>query len=221
MIDSDKMPVSHIIFYLSVLLQCDWLAVSVDEYLSATKWWGKSSRGRSCRHLTNGPRWRQTWLSWYPVPWCTELETASAEELHMTTTHRCHQLCCSLIYTCVFKRIKKTTAKMFLQTNRMQATEIDLDLQSRQSREPNNSSAWIWVKSVQRFPRYPLKTGFFVRSDLDLWPWPLYSSERGTNTSSVWIWGKSVQRILRYFICKRKKSQTVPKTESYAVHCVQ
>jgi len=58
------------------------------------------------------------------------------------------------------------------------------------------------------------------------WPWSLtvdldiqtHLSE-GRNTSSLWIWRKSVRRFPWYFI--RKKSQTAPKTEPYAVHCVR
>jgi len=41
----------------------------------------------------------------------------------------------------------------------------------------------------------------------------------GPITSSMWIWRKSIQQFPRYFI--HKKSQTAPKTESYAVHCAR
>jgi len=54
---------------------------------------------------------------------------------------------------------------------------------------------------------------------LSWWPWPSNSSERWT-TSSLWIWRKSVQWFPRYFI-HNKKSQTVPKAEPYAVHCMR
>jgi len=49
----------------------------------------------------------------------------------------------------------------------------------------------MWRKSVERFPRYPLKTTFFVPG-FDLQP------SKGPNMSSVWICCKSVQRLLRY-----------------------
>jgi len=59
----------------------------------------------------------------------------------------------------------------------------------------------MWRKSVERFPRYPLKTTFFVPG-FDLQP------SKGPNMSSVWICCKSVQRLLRYlpkipFFCPR------------------
>jgi len=56
-----------------------------------------------------------------------------------------------------------------------------------------------------------------AKIDLDLQTRPI----EGQNASSLWTWRKSVQRFPRYYIHKQKKSQTAPKTERYAVHCVR
>jgi len=98
-----------------------------------------------------------------------------------------------------------TRAKMFLQTNRTQAAEIDLDLQTHAIEGPITSSVWICRISVQRFRRYPPKIPVLslVSLTFDLQTHPC----EGPNTSSVWIWRKSVQQFPRYFMHKLKKSQ--------------
>jgi len=110
---------------------------------------------------------------------------------------------------------QKTRAKMFFQTDHMQAAKNDFEWTSNSSeRGPNTSSVWIWHKSIQQFPRYPTKTLFFVQVTLtfvlDIQTRP---SER-PNTSSLWIWHESVQRCMTYFIHKQKKSQTAPKNRT-------
>jgi len=44
----------------------------------------------------------------------------------------------------------------------------------------------------------------FFPGDLNLWPWPSNSSERGPKTSWVSIWHKSTQQFWRYYIHKQK-----------------
>ena len=111
--------------------------------------------------------------------------------------------------------------EVFPNINCTQAAEIDLDLQTRPSEAANTSSVWIWRKSVQRFPRYPPKTLFFVRGDLDFWPWHSNSSNWGTKH----VFPVNLAQIRSadpdIFHTQTKKSHTVPKTEPYAVHYVR
>jgi len=104
----------------------------------------------------------------------------------------------------MWKHSKHWSNDVFPNINRTQATEIDLDLQTVPSEGWNTCSMWISCKSVQQFPRYPLKTPFLsvvtLTFDLDI---QTHLSE-GPNTSFLQIWHVSVQQFPGYFIHKQK-----------------
>jgi len=55
----------------------------------------------------------------------------------------------------------------------------------------------------------------------DLWPWPPKSSERWTKHVFRMNLSQIRSAVPDIFHTQTKKSQTAPKTEPYAVHCVQ
>jgi len=79
-----------------------------------------------------------------------------------------------------------TSAKMFFQTKRTQAAEIDLDLETCPSKGPNTYSVLVCRKSIQWFPRYLPKTPFFVPGDLDLDVDIQTRPSEGPNMSENW-----------------------------------
>jgi len=94
---------------------------------------------------------------------------------------------------------KKLEQRVFLNIN-TQAAKIDLDLQTRLSKElKNTSSSWISRKSVQQCPRHLPKTSFLsmvsLTFDVDI---QTHLSEEPI-TSCSWIERKSVHQFPETF----------------------